>query len=239
MALSKLGMIEASEATKYLTSMLKGFNLEASDSMDIVSKLTKVDMHYAASAGGIAEALSQTAVSARLAGVNIDNIVGYATEIIETSQASPSRVGNALKTMFSRYGNVKAGVFTKMSLLEGDEGDTSSTENINDIEKVLHKLGISIRSSALEMRPFEDVIADVAAKWQTLNSVSKNAVATALGGTRQREFINILLENYSTAEEISEMSRTSSGTAETKYDAYLDSVEAAQKRLISSWEGFI
>ena len=238
MALSKLGMIEAGEATKYLTSMLKGFNLEASDSMDIVSKLTKVDMHYAASAGGIAEALSQTAVSARLAGVNIDNIVGYATEIIETSQASPSRVGNALKTMFSRYGNVKAGVFTKMSLL-GEEGDTSTTENINDIEKVLRKLGISIRSSSLEMRPFEDVIAEVAEKWKTLNSVSKNAVATALGGTRQREFVNILLENYSTAEEISEMSRTSSGTAETKYEAYLDSVEAAQKRLVSSWEGFI
>lgn len=239
MALSKLGMIEASEATKYLTSMLKGFNLEASDSMDIVSKLTKVDMHYAASAGGIAEALSQTAVSARLAGVNIDNIVGYATEIIETSQASPSRVGNALKTMFSRYGNVKAGVFSKMSLLGGEEGDTSTTENINDIEKVLRKLGISIRSNSLEMRPFEDVIAEVAAKWQTLNSVSKNAVATALGGTRQREFVNILLENYSTAEEISEMSRTSSGTAEAKYEAYLDSVEAAQKRMIASWEGLV
>ena len=41
--LSKLGMIDSGQATEYLTSMLKGFKLEASDAMEVVDKLTKVD----------------------------------------------------------------------------------------------------------------------------------------------------------------------------------------------------
>ena len=37
-------MIEAGQATTYLTSMIKGFKLEAADAVNIVDKLTAVDM---------------------------------------------------------------------------------------------------------------------------------------------------------------------------------------------------
>lgn len=82
--------------------------------------------------------------------------------------------------MLSRYGNVKAGAYSKMNL----DSDADSTENINDIEKVLRKLGISMRDSKLEFRDFGSVLDDLALKWATLDSVSKNALATAFAGKK-------------------------------------------------------
>ena len=171
MKLSKLGMIESGEATQYLTSMLKGFKMEASSALEIVDKLTTIDLAAAVSAGDIALALSRTATSAQLAGMSLDETASVVTVIGEVTQRSMESVGESVKTLLSRYGNVKAGVFTQMGL--DDDGET--TDNINDIEKVLGKLGIPIRSSNLEMRAIGDVLDELAGKWQTLDSVSKNA----------------------------------------------------------------
>lgn len=230
--LSKLGMISSSEATQYLTSALKGYKLEAESAIDVVDKLTKVDMEAAVSAGDIAEGLSRTATSAQLAGLDLDETIGILSTIGEVTQKSMQSVGESLKTLLSRYGNVKAGVFSEMGL--DDDGET--TENINDIEKVLGKLGISIRSSSLEMRDISVVLDELAEKWGTLDTVSKNAVATAFAGTRQRENFNVLMENYERAKELTEESAESTGTANEKYEAYTDSLEAAQKRLTNAWE---
>jgi TP901 family phage tail tape measure protein len=64
MYLAKLGQIESGQASQYMTSMLKGFKLEASEAMNVVDKLVALDKQYAVTAGGVAEALSRTAVSA-------------------------------------------------------------------------------------------------------------------------------------------------------------------------------
>ena len=227
-------MIESSEATQYLTSMLKGFKMEASSALEIVDKLTTLDLDAATSSGEIALALSRTATSAQLAGMSLDETASIVTVIGEVTQKSMESVGESVKTLLSRYGNVKAGVFTQMGL--DDDGET--TDNINDIEKVLGKLGIPIRSSNLEMRAIGDVLDELAEKWQTLDSVSKNAVATAFAGVRQRENFNVLMENYSRVQELEEKSANAAGTANEKYEAYADSFEAAMSRLTAAWEEF-
>ena len=231
--LSKLGMIDSGKATSYLTSMLKGFKLEASDATTIVDKLTKVDMSAATSAGDIAEALRQFATTAQLSGVDLDESIAMATTIMDVSQRDASSTGNAIKTMLSRYGNVKAGIYSGMNIT-GDQNET--TESLNDIEKVLKKLGISLRTSNLEFRDFDDVLDDIAAKWETLDSVSKNAIATAMAGTRQRESFLVLMENYDKYKDFIEEASESEGTAAEKYKAYEDSLEASQKKLSAAWE---
>ena len=100
--LSKLGMIEASEATQYLTSATKGYQLSATEAMSVVDKLTKVDINAAVSSGYLAEAMARTANSAQQAGVDMDTLIGYIATIGETTQRSASTVGESLKTMFAR-----------------------------------------------------------------------------------------------------------------------------------------
>lgn len=231
--LSKLGMIESGQATEYLTSMIKGFKLEVSDAIDVVSKLTAVDMEAASSAGDIAAALQNVSTTAQLAGVSLDETIAYATTIIETTQRDASSVGMALRTIMSRYGNVKAGAYTKMNLESSSDTDL---ENLNDIEKVLGKIGIRIRSTNTEFRSFSEVLEELSDKWINLDNVSKNAIATAMAGVRQREQFLVLMENMERVEELEQVSATSQGTAEQKYAAYMETIESASNRLQSAWE---
>lgn len=226
--LSKLGMIEAGQATTYLTSMIKGFKLEAADAVNVVDKLTAVDMEAAVSAGGIAAAMQNVATTAQMAGLSLDKTIGYISTIIETTQRDPSSVGMGMRTILARYGNVKAGVFTKMTGMENSDADL---ENINDIEKVLGKVGIRIRENAQEFRSFGDVIDELSLKWQKYDSVTKNAIATAMAGVRQRESFLVLMENKERADELEDVSATSKGTADTKYEAYQQTLSAAKADL--------
>lgn len=229
--LSKLGMIEAGQATTYLTSMIKGFKLEAADAVNIVDKLTAVDMEAAVSAGGIAAAMQNVATTAQLAGLSIDKTIGYLSTMIEVTQRDPSSMGMALRTVLARYGNVKAGTFTNMTGIESSDADL---ENVNDIEKVLGKVGIRIRENAQEFRDFGDVIDELSEKWQKYDSVTKNAIATAMAGVRQRESFLVLMENKDRADELEDVSSLSRGTADTKYAAYQQTLMAAKADLQTS-----
>ena len=95
MVLSKIGQIESAEATQYLTSALKGFDIEAEKSIEIVDKLAAIDLISATNASGLAEALSRTAASANLAGVEMEQLLGYVAVVGETTQKSMSRVGES------------------------------------------------------------------------------------------------------------------------------------------------
>lgn len=231
MYLAKLGQIESGQASQYLTSMLKGFKLEASEAMSVVDKLVALDKQYAVTAGGVAEALSRTAVSAQMAGVELDKIAAMVTVISDVSQKSADSVGESMKTLFARYGNVKAGVFEDLTDSSGE-----TTENINDIEKVLNSVGIKVRSSSLEFREMDDVLDELADKWIGLTTVEKNAIATAMAGTRQRENFNIMMENYDEILKATTTSINASGTAEKGYIAVTESVAYQMNQMKNAWD---
>ena len=79
-----------------MTSALKGFHIAASDSLEVVDKLTKVDMNAAASAGDIASMLRNYASTATLAGLDIDQAIAMGTTILDVSQKDSGSIGNAL-----------------------------------------------------------------------------------------------------------------------------------------------
>lgn len=232
--LARLGFMDMTSATTSLTAVLKGFNLQAIESSEIVDKLTKLDAEYATTAGDIATALSRTAAVAKSANLDLDQTAAMLTTIIDITQQDAGSVGNALRTILSRYGNVKAGVFSGMA----EDGEDTS-ESLNDVEKVLNAIGISIRSTSTEMRGFDEVLDDLAEKWDNLNDVERNAVATAMAGTRQRNSFIALLDAYNTEyRDALKSSRTSSGTADDKYAAVMDSIATSMQKIQTAWEGF-
>ncbi|MFA5625534.1 MAG: phage tail tape measure protein, partial [Bradymonadales bacterium] len=225
--LSKLGQIGSAEAAKVLTSAIKGYKVAIEDSTSIVDKFTAVDMVAAVSAGDLGKSMAETAVSANLAGVSLDKLIGYLAVVQETTQDGAESVGTFFKTLFARVGNVKAGKFI----------DDETGESLNDMEKVLSALGISLRDSGGQFRNFGTVLDEISKKWASYDSVQKRAIATAAAGTRQQEKFFVLFENYSKAAEYAQVSAGSAGTAEAKYEeAYLDSIEAKMQSLTASFQ---
>jgi TP901 family phage tail tape measure protein len=117
----------------------------------------------------------------------------------------------------SRYGNVKAGAYNKLNV-DSESSDTS--EKLNDVERVLNKMGISIRKTNLEFKDFDEVLDEIADRWGTLDNVTKRAMANAFAGVRQNEAFLVLMENYDKYKDLLDVSETSKGTAERKYQSY-------------------
>lgn len=191
MVQAKVGAIESADSTEYLTAILNGYKLSAEDAMSVVDKLAQVDVKSASSVEDLAIAMEKSANSARLAGVNLDTLVGYIAAVKQATQKSASSIGESFKTMFSRMGSVAAGKFIDEDL-ESEYNDFDTF--LNDTEKALDKVGIKLRDTNQEFRSFEDVLNDVAAAWDTYSSVEKSGIATSIAGVRQRE--NFLAFNF-------------------------------------------
>lgn len=227
--LSKVGMINSADATTYLTSALNGYRLEASQATSVVDKLSKLDSSAAVTAGGLAEAMSKTAVSADSAGVTMDRLLGYLSTVGEVTQENMSTIGNAFKTFFARFTAIKTG---KLELIDED----GTTEVLSDVEQSLKNVGIDMRSTITEFDNAGDVLDNLYAKWDSLNGVQQNAIANAFGGVRQKERFLALMENYDKAKNYMELSANSAGAGEQKFGAYLDGIEAKTKSLQAAFE---
>lgn len=226
MVLSKVGQLDSASATQYLTSVMKGYSVSVQDVLGIVDKLSAVDLVSATDAGGLAAGIAEVANNARLAGIEMDKLLGYLAVIGETTGQSMSSVGNSLSTIFSRMGNIK------LSRLV----DPTSGEDLSNVETTLKRLGIALRDTNESFRDFDDVLDDVANSWATYEEVDKRAIAVSMAGKDHMENFLVLMENYGNALGYTEVAMNSSGTAMEKMQMYQDSLEASTKRFQAQFE---
>lgn len=225
MVLSKVGAMESAEATKNLTSAMKGYGLTVEDVSGIVDKLTAIDLKAAVTASDLAVAMSRTANSANISGVSMDRLLGYLATVEEVTQKSAETIGESFKTIFARMGNIKLGNYMD------DDG-----EDLSDVETVLKNFGIALRDSEGDFRDFSIVLDEVYAKWEQFSGVDKRAVANAFAGTRQQENFLVLMENYGKALEYAGVAADSAGTAMEKFTAYEDSIGAKAATFTAAME---
>lgn len=230
MMLSKIGMLDSEQAATYLTSAMNGYKISVEDAVTVVDKLGKLDSSAAVTAGGLAEAMSRTANIASDAGISIDRLLGYLATMGEVTQLDMGSIGNSMKTILSRMSAIKAG---KLSLIDED----GTVESLSDVETTLNSVGIRLRDSDNEFRNFGDVLDETAAKWNDLSTTQQAAVAQSFAGTRMQNNFRVLMNNYDKATQYMNTAANSAGTAEQKFGAYLDSLEAKSKTLQATFEG--
>lgn len=226
MILSKIGMIDASDATENLTAVLNGYKMSAESALAVVSKLSAVDLESASDAGGLAESMSRTATSASLAGISLDQLIGIIATLKDVTQSGDEEIGNAVKSIVARYSQIKANKFV----------DYETGEDLSNVESVLGKIGVKIRDNLTDYRDLGDVLQDVAEKYSSLNDVERNAVNTAMFGTYQQNKGAVLLSNWDKVQKLTQVSANSSDEALEKFSAYTDTVQAHINSLTASYE---
>ena len=226
MILSKIGMIDASDATEDLTAVLNGYKMSAESALAVVSKLSAVDLESASDAGGLAESMSRTATSASLVGISLDQLIGIIATLKDVTQSGDEEIGNAVKSIVARYSQIKANKFV----------DYETGEDLSNVESVLGKIGVKIRDNLTDYRDLGDVLQDVAEKYSSLNDVERNAVNTAMFGTYQQNKGAVLLSNWDKVQKLTQVSANSSDEALEKFSAYTDTVQAHINSLTASYE---
>lgn len=96
----------AADASKSIISAIKGFGMEASDSMAVIDRFNEVGNNFAITSVGIGEALQRSASALHAAGNTIDESIGLITAANSVVQ-DPTTVGTALKTLSLRVRGAK------------------------------------------------------------------------------------------------------------------------------------
>lgn len=226
MVLSKDAQMSSEDASEVLTATLNGFQMNADQASKVNDILTSIDLESASDAGGIGSALTKVASQANNAGVSLEKTAAMIATVKDVTQANDETIGNAMKSILARMNNIKAGKFVD------DNG-----EALNDVEKVLNKIGISMRDNNDQFLDSETILDTVADKWETFDKKTQKAVSTALGGTYQANSITAMLDNWDKVERLTEVAYNSEGTAQKKFeDNYLTSLEAKTNALKASLE---
>lgn len=225
--LSKVASMDAEKSSEVLTATLNGYQMSADAAEHINDVLSSIDLASASSAEGIGEALTKTASVANNAGLSLEKTAAIIATIKDVTQDSDSSIGNSMKSILSRMNQIKAGKFV----------DEETGEALNDTEKVLNKLGISMRDTNGQFMDAETIIDNVAQKWTTFDKNAQKAIATAMGGAYQYNRLITMFDNYDKVMNLTNIANNSGGVAETKFEeAYLNSLEAKTKSLQASFE---
>lgn len=166
--MATVGAMDSAEATTALTAAINGYQMQASDAMSIVDSLTQLDLRFAASAGGIATALSKVASVASQSGVSLEKLESILTITQDQTQQSAETIGTAWNSIFQRMNNIAAG-----------KNIDDMGESLNNVDKVLSSVGLSLRDESGQIRDLGNVLDEVAAKWDTYTRNQQNQISTA------------------------------------------------------------
>lgn len=227
MVLSKDAQMDSEQASKVLTATLNGFQLSADQAGHINDVLTSIDLQSASDAGGIGEALSRTASMANNAGVSLEKTAAMIATIKDVTQQSDETIGTSVKSILSRMNNIKVGKFV----------DDETGEPLNDVEKVLNEVGISMRDVNGQFQDSEITIDSIAEKWSTFDKNTQKAISTAVAGTRQINSFISVMDNWDKVQSLTDAAFHSDGTAQKKFEEnYMTSLEAKTNALKASME---
>lgn len=175
--MAKIAGLDYATATDYMTVAIRGFHMEIEEASHVVDVYSKIAAVSASDTEELATAMSKTASSAAAVGASFENTTAFMALMIETTRESAENIGSALKSIISRYGELK----TSPDQLVDSEGEAMS---FNKVETALQSVGITMHDVNGQFRDFDDVILELSSKWDTLDTNTQRYIATVMAGNR-------------------------------------------------------
>lgn len=223
--------IESTEdAANSIISTMKGFRMEASESMAIVDRFNEVGNRFAITSQGIGEALKLSASALSEGGNSLDESIGLITAANEVVN-DPSSVGTALKTLTLRLRGSK----TELEEMGEDISDMATTTSSLQA-KLLALTGgkVDIMLDETTFKNSTQILREMAEAWEDMDDISRASALELMGGKRQANVLSALIQNFDTVEKVIETSANSAGSALEENERYLDSIQGKLDQFTNS-----
>lgn len=237
MKMARIANMEYATATDMMTAALRGFNMTLNETSakrvnDVYSELAAIT---AADTEEIATAMTKTASIANSASMEFETTAAFLSQIIETTREAPETAGTALKTIIARFTEVKQ-LYSKGQLTgEDSEGEAI---NINKIDTALQSVGLSLKGFLRGEEGLDDILLQLASKWDTLDIATQRYIATMAAGSRQQSRFLAMMSDYDRTLELVEAANNSAGASDKQFEKTLDSLEAKLNKLSNAWDQF-
>lgn len=225
--MARISGLGYAEATDYMTNAVRSFKMEMTDAQRVVDVYSEIAASSATSTTELATAMSKTASSAEAVGSSFENTTAMMAVMIEATRESATNIGSAMKSIISRYGEMTS----DPSKLTDSEGEEMS---LNKVDKALQSVGITIQDTNHQFREFDDVIAELAGKWDTIDNNTQRYIATVMAGNRQQSRFLALVSNGERLAELSEKAADAEDAATLQVLKTMDSIEAKMQQLQTS-----
>lgn len=219
----------AQEVSDQMTAIWNNF-ADGSHTLEYYADvMTALGAATASSTAEISQGLEKFAAVAETVGLSYEYAASALATITSNTRQSADVVGTALKTLFARIQGLSLGETL-------DDGTT-----LTKYSEALAKVGIDIKEQNGELKAMDNILNEMANKWDTLNNDQQVALAQTVAGVRQYTQLIALMENWDNGDEDSMMAnlRTSSGSEgalQEQQDIYAESWEAARDRVTVAWE---
>ena len=221
--MARISGLDYSDATNYMTNAIRSFKIEMQDAQTVVDVYSALAASSASSTSELANAMSKTASSAAAVGSSFESTSAMLAVMIETTRESPENIGSALKSIISRYGELKE---NKTGIDE--EGEEYS---LNKVDTALQSVGISIHDTKGEFRDFDDVIMELSQSWDTIDKNTQRYIATVMAGNRQQSRFLALVSNGERLAELTETAENSEDASTLQVLKTMDSIAYKSQNL--------
>lgn len=172
----------------------------------------------------IAEAMQTAAAPAAQMGVEYNQLAAIIATVGDVSQQSASTIGNAYKTIFSRFQQLRS---------EGTDGEVT----LSSVSSQLKGLGINVLDQAGNLRELGTVINEVGTNWDKWTQTQQTAIAQIVGGTRQYGQFLTLMNNFDKYQKNLKIANAEDGSElEGQYGRALESIKSKAENAAEAWK---
>lgn len=157
--------LTAGEASNFIVSQLKAFNLEASDAQHIVDALNEVSNNFAVSSSDLSTNIVKASAALATGNTTYEESLGLFTAIVEITR-NGARAARGLTSIQSRLTQVL------------DEQSSTGKALLN----IYQGLGIELFDSEGQIRSLYDILSDLSKQWETLDTNTKDYIALEQAG---------------------------------------------------------
>ena len=210
------------DVSSYMTAIWNNFD-DGSQSLEhYADVITALGAATASSSEEIANGLEKFASIGKTVGLSYDYATAALATVVASTRQSEDVVGTAFKTIFSRIQGLKLG-----ETLEDDV-------DLNKYSQALKAVGVEVVDASGELRDLDNILDDLADKWDLLTSAQQTALAQTVAGTRQYAQFIALMSNWDFMEQNLEVAKNSEGSLQEQMNRFEEGWEGARKRLQAS-----
>ena len=237
--LSNITGFNTGEITKSVNSAINAFQMlnEAQDNSaeqagrygDVLVKVSQnMNYDFADGVSQLMDSIKESGNVARQAGMDIEEYSAVMGAMIEATGKSGSELANGFKMIVARA----------YSIRELGEELGMTTAELNKGSKALQKYGIEVVNTDGSLKPFGDVLRELAPQWDTMTEAERNWLAENVAGNRQRSIFISMMDTMTKSQGLYSQALDSSGTMMEVQEKYMDSLEGKMGRLTATTQTF-
>ena len=230
-----VGDVSADSANKMLLSVDAAYKLKGNvtELTNVVNGLNNIANLNPTSMQKMADGMQVSASMAKVAGLEISDLVALIGTGTAVTQREGSEIARAIRTILMNIRAQKG---------ELEDGTVIDDESIAKAEAALKGVGIATKevvNGVRELRAPMDILDELAGKWSTLNTEAQSVVLESLANKRQANVLAAILENYEMVGKMQSEYFNSANSAVKENELYLQGWEATQKRVSAKWTEFV